>query len=64
MTHWSFSSSTELLTTPLEPGKHTVSVDAMWLGFYKASTTFPSVFVAGAADGWAQSTVTAIVVNK
>ena len=64
MTHWSFSSSTELLTTPLAPGKHTVSVEAMWLGYDRASATFPSAFVAGAANTWGQSTVTAIVVNK
>ncbi len=64
MTHWSFSSSTEILTTPLLPGPHTVSVEAMWLGFNKVSTTFPSAFVAGAADSWGQSSVTAIVVNK
>jgi hypothetical protein len=64
MTHWSFSSSTETLTTPLTPGKHTVSVDAMWLGFNNVTPSFPSASVAGAGGTWGQSSVTAIVVNK
>jgi hypothetical protein len=65
MTHWSFSSSTEILTTPLEPGTHKVSVEAMWLGYNRVSTdSYPSAYVAGAAGTWGQSSVTAIVVNK
>jgi hypothetical protein len=65
-THWSFTSSSELLATPLTPGPHTVSVDAMWLGFNRMApgNPIPSAFVAGTADSWNQSTLTAIVVNK